>query len=218
MKAALYLRGSKEEIDLRNQRDPLLQLATARAWDTVEYLEQETGDDERAHRPVFASLLEDARRGRVRVIAVAGLDRLTRRAQRLVDLFDNFERWNTSVVSLREGDQWTELPAAYRRIVLLAIGTVAEQELMNLRDRTRKGIEKARRRGTKSGKAIGRPKANQLMLGAAARHRQAGMSFRKAAHTAGVSEASLRRYMARLEAARAPQNDEGGSTGTGGAP
>ncbi len=217
MKAALYIRGSKEEIDLRNQHDPLFKLAEARGWEIVEYVEVETGDDERARRPVLERLLKDARRGEVRQIAVVALDRLTRRTKVLVSLFDDFEKWKVGVVSLNEGDKWTEMDAPFRRIVLTAMGTAAEMEMLNLRKRVHKGLDRARRHGTKSGKPIGRPRANQLLLGAAARHRQEGKSLRQAARLAGVKLSTLRRYMARLKAAEASRNDEGGPAGTSGA-
>jgi DNA invertase Pin-like site-specific DNA recombinase len=222
--AGIYARGSKEEINLENQLGPLRQLCAAREWEPVEYLEQETGDDDRARRPVFEQLLQDARKGRVRVIVVVGLDRLTRRVARLLQLFADCDRWNVRIVSLREKESWTDMDRRIRDFVLHGLGLAAELELENLRERTRKGLARARPATpggiwrTKSGKAIGRPKANQLLLGAAARHRQAGMSLREAAKAAGVKPSSLRRYMARLEAAEAPGNDEGGPASTGGAP
>jgi DNA invertase Pin-like site-specific DNA recombinase len=179
--AALYVRGSMNEIDLRNQLDPLQQLAAARGWRVVVYEETETGDDERARRPVFERLLGDARRGVVRVVAVAGLDRLSRRGKRLVELFDDFEKWNVLVVSLREGDRWTELDAPIRRMVVGVIGMVAEMEMLNLRARTRAGLDKARRHGTDSGLPIGRQLKPAALLHEAARLMTAeGLSLRKA--------------------------------------
>ena len=213
----IYARGSDDSIDVENQLGPLREFCAARDFVVTEYIEHETGDDTRAKRPVFARLWEDARRGKVRVVIVVGLDRLTRRVSRLLELFADADRWKVRIISLRERESWTDMDARVRDFVLHGLGLAAEWELENLRDRTRKGLARVRPATpggawrTRTGKPIGRPRASQLLLAGAARRVQSGESIRAAAQAGGVSEASLRRYLKRLAG---PRNDEG----PGGAP
>jgi hypothetical protein len=60
------------------------------------------------------------------------------------------------LVSVRE--PWLDTGGPVRDLLLAIFSWVAEQELRRLVERTRAGIERARAKGTKSGKAIGRPR------------------------------------------------------------
>jgi DNA invertase Pin-like site-specific DNA recombinase len=77
--------------------------------------------------------------------------------------------------------------------LLVAIfGWVAEQERSRLIERTKAGIERARRRG----KRLGRPPCSPILLRAAADRVGKGESMRSAAASAQIPERSLRRFLA----------------------
>ncbi|ATB36296.1 resolvase [Cystobacter fuscus] len=201
MKAACYLRVSTDEQTLENQRAPLQALCEARGWEPVWYEETWSGRDDR--RPELSRLREDCRRGRVRAVAVVALDRLARSARTCLRFFEDADRWGVQVVSLRES--WSEADRALRDLIIHVLAFAAELEVSALRERTRVGMRRAREKGTRSGRPIGRPRLSRTQLGAAAAMVQAGESQRKAAESCGVSRRALKRH---LEGLGAPQNDE----------
>ncbi len=198
MKVACYLRVSTDAQTVENQRGPLEQLAAARGWEPVFYEETWSGRDDR--RPELATLLEACRRGRVKLVAVVALDRLTRSVRTLLRLFEDFDRWGVQVVSLRES--WTDVDTRLRDLVLHVLGFAAELEVANLRERTRAGMRRAREKGTKSGRPIGRPRLSRTQLGAAAALVQGGASLRAASRETGLSVRAIKRHLAALEASR----------------
>jgi putative DNA-invertase from lambdoid prophage Rac len=213
MRAGLLRRVSTDEQTLENQREPLEQLAAARGWEPVWY-DEEAVSGAAKRRPVLELLLADARAGRIRAVGVVALDRLGRSMSGVIAAVTELHRVGCVAVSLRE--PWLDTSGPHRDLLLAIFAWVAQEERRILIERTRAGLQRARRRGTKSGKAIGRPRASSIMLGAAARLVQQGQSIRQAAAaTPGVTATSLRRH---LKALAAPQNDEGGPTGTDGVP
>ena len=70
-------------------------------------------------------------------------------------------------------------------------GWVAEQERTRLIERTKAGLERARRQG----KVLGRPRTSPLKLAAAARLVSEGASIRTAAREGDVSFETLRRHL-----------------------
>ena len=75
------------------------------------------------------------------------------------------------------------------------LAAVAESERALIIERTRAGMDRAKRRGTRSGKAIGRPRASPILMHAAADLVRTGVSIRAAARVKGVREATLRRFL-----------------------
>lgn len=194
MKAACYLRVSTDEQTAENQRAPLQALCDAREWTPVWYEETWSGRDE--NRPELKRLREDCRRGRVRVVAVVALDRLARSSRTVLDFFRDADRWGVQVVSLRES--WSESDRALRYLIIHVLSFAAELEVTALRERTRAGMKRAKEKGTRSSRPIGRPKLSRTQLGAAAGMVQGGQSLSKAAKTCGLSRRSLKRFMAEL--------------------
>jgi len=93
-------------------------------------------------------------------------------------------------------EPWLDTAAPGVGELLVAVFSwVAAQERERIVERVRAGLDRAKRRGTKSGKAIGRPR---LVLDPERARRavaQAG-SVRQAAQRLGVSVRSLRRRLA----------------------
>ena len=87
----------------------------------------------------------------------------------------------------REGFVLADVP-----LKLVAIfGWVAEQERARLIERTKAGLERARREG----KRLGRPPASRVMLHAARDLVREGLPVAEAARRKGLSRSSLRRFM-----------------------
>jgi len=192
MKAALYVRVSTEKQTGENQLAELCQLAAARGFEAVLYEEVESAAKA---RPVLDRMLTDARAGRVRAILVWALDRLRRSMVGSIQSVLECDRIGVPVISVRE--PWLDTSGPVRPLLVAIFGWVAEQERTRLIERTRAGIERARRQGTKSGKPIGRPPTSPVLLYAAAELVDAGQSLTSAAKVKGVSHGALSRFLLR---------------------
>src|SRR5262249_29611463 len=81
-------------------------------------------------------------------------------------------------------------------LLMAVFAWVAQQERERIRERVRAGLERAKRRGTKSGKAIGRPRLGVDAERARLAVTKAG-SIRKAAALLGCDERTLRNRLGR---------------------
>lgn len=136
------------------QEVPLRQLVQQRGWTlTRVYSDRLSGAKE--NRPGLRSLMDDARRGLFDVVLVWRFDRFARSIEQLVLALAEFRALGIDFVSCQEAlDTSTPMGKAMFTI----IGAMAELERNVIRERVVAGIEYARRNGTKSGNAIGRPK------------------------------------------------------------
>ncbi len=185
MKAALYARVSTLDQEPENQLQELRQYVQARSWTAQEYVDKGvSGAKDR--RPALDRLLRDARRGRIDVIAIWSLDRLGRSLRHLVVLLDELRALGISLVSLRDGLDFST-PAG--RLQWQIIGAIGEFERARIAERVKAGLDQARRRG----KRLGRParRISEVDL-----QRTADLSVREAAREIGVSATVLYRIRA----------------------
>ena len=141
-------------------------------------------------RPVLDRMLADVRAGRVHAVAVWALDRLHRSMAGAINTVLELDRLGVPVLSVREG--WLDTSGPVRPLLVAIFGWVAEQERTRLIERTKAGLERARREG----KPLGRPRLSPLALAAAAADVDAGLSRREAARRRGISESAVRVYLA----------------------
>jgi DNA invertase Pin-like site-specific DNA recombinase len=187
-RAALYLRVSSDRQTSENQVEEVRQLALARGYEPVVYVETESAAKQ---RPVLDRMLADVRAGRVQAVAFWALDRLHRSMVGAIQTVLELDRLGVQVLSVREG--WLDTSGPVRPLLVAIFGWVAEQERTRLIERTKAGLERARRQG----KRLGRPRLSPLKLSAAAADVEAGLSRREAARRRGISEGALRAYLAR---------------------
>jgi DNA invertase Pin-like site-specific DNA recombinase len=197
-RAALYVRVSTSNRATRNQAVfeqnpevqelPLRQMAEQRGWSVVQvYSDRMSGASDQ--RPGLKALMQDARRGAFDVVVVWRFDRFARSIEQLVLALAEFRILGIDFVSSQEAlDTSTPMGKAMFTI----IGAMAELERNVIRERVIAGLEHARATGTKSGAAIGRPKAVFDRL-AAVELRNAGQSWRQIAAALSVSVATVRR-------------------------
>lgn len=185
--AALYVRVSTDKQTVENQIAELRQLVAARGFEPVIYEEVESAAKA---RPVMDRMIADARAGRVRAILVWALDRLHRSMVGSIQTVLECDRIGVPVISVRE--PWLDTAGPVRPLLIAIFGWVAEQERARLIERTKAGLERARR----AGKRLGRPPASRVLLHAAAELVAQGAPVADAARRKGVSRASLRRFIA----------------------
>jgi len=187
-KAAVYLRVSSDRQVLDNQRAEVEQLARARGYEPLFYEETESAAK---RRPVFDRVLADARAGKVQAVVCWAIDRLHRSMQGSINTVLELDRLGVRILSVRES--WLDTSGPVRPLLVAIFGWVAEQERARLIERTKAGLERARREG----KRLGRPPCSTIALHAAAEAVRAGSSIRKAAAERGIPESSLRRFLAK---------------------
>lgn len=151
MNAVLYLRVSTTEQETANQLPALEDYAKRRGYDIVQvYSENETAWKV-GHQAELAKLIEDARKGKFEVVLVWALDRLSREgALTILGLVDKLKKYGANVISYQES--WTEAPGDLADILYAITGWVAKMESQRRSERTKAGLERARREGRPVGK------------------------------------------------------------------
>jgi DNA invertase Pin-like site-specific DNA recombinase len=185
-RVGLYLRVSSADQNHAAQRCDLLQLVQQRGWQVVEeYVDTISGV--RARRPGLDRLLNDARRGRIDVVAVWAFDRLARSVRHFLQVIDELAHLHVEFVSFRENIDTT---GPTGRIVLIILSAVAELERNLIIERVRSGM----RRAKLEGQHIGRPKLI-VDRDAVIRDRQHGFSIRQIAKLHRLSRTSVCRVL-----------------------
>jgi putative DNA-invertase from lambdoid prophage Rac len=186
-RAAVYVRVSTDRQTVENQRSEVERMVRARGYEPVVYEEVESAAKA---RPVLDRLLGDVRRGKVAAVGVWALDRLHRSMVGAIQTVLELDRLGIPVVSVRE--PWLDTSGPVRPLLVAIFGWVAEQERTRLIERTRAGLDRARREG----KRLGRPPASPVLVHAAADLVRGGTAIRAAARAKGVKESTLRRHLA----------------------
>jgi len=195
-RVALYLRVSTDDQTTDNQRPEVEQLARQRGAVVQVYEENASAAKS---RPAFARCLADARKGHFDVLVIWSLDRFGRSmVGNLLDVLE-LDRLGVQLVSVRE--TWVDTTGPTRALLVVMFSWVAEQERLRLIERTRAGMARAARSGTKSGRRVGRPR-RRFDVDAARASIEAGASQRTTAAACGVSLAVLQRALARTEERR----------------
>lgn len=189
-RAALYLRVSSDEQTFENQRPELRRIARTRGYKVVATYEEQASAAKA--RPEYTRMMDDAHRGMFDVLVVWALDRLGRSMVGNMQAVLELDRCGVEVVSARE--PWLDTGGAVRPLLIGIFGWVAEQERTRLSERTKAGMDRARRDGVH----IGRP-AVRVDLRRARALRAEGLPLREVAKRLRVSLATLKRALAKLK-------------------
>jgi DNA invertase Pin-like site-specific DNA recombinase len=186
-RAALYARVSTADQNTQLQLDALRELAERRGWViSGEYVDEGiSGSKDR--RPALDRLMADAHKGKLDVVVCWRFDRFARSVRHLVMALDEFRAKGIDFLSMHDGID-TSTPAG--RFTFHVIAAVAELERELIRERTRAGMQAARRRGAR----IGRPKV-EFDIFKARKLRAAGMSIREIAVALGVKATTIHRAL-----------------------
>ncbi len=196
MKAAVYVRcstasKSRQGDFVQNpevQEEPLRDLIAQRGWIIYKnYSDRASGAKEK--RPGLDALMNDARRGLFDVVVVWRFDRFARSVKQLVLALEEFRALGVDFISHQEALD-TSTPMGKAMFTIIA--AMAELERSIIRERVVSGLDHARRNGTRSGRAVGRPRVI-FHRDQVAQLRKQGLSWRQIARSLGVSAGSARR-------------------------
>jgi DNA invertase Pin-like site-specific DNA recombinase len=193
MRAALYARVSTSDQHPEVQLHALEAYAQTRGLEVYQAYVDKGVSGARDRRPALDRLLADARRRRFDVLAVTKLDRLARSVRHLTTLAGELEALGVDLVVL---DQAIDTSTPSGKLLFHVLGSIAEFERDLIRERTRAGLEAARRRGAQ----IGRPRA---IVGVAAQVQleemfERGARLAEIGQALGVSTATVSREVRRL--------------------
>lgn len=146
----------------------------------------ETASGADAARPELATLLD--RVGAGDTLVVWKLDRLARSTAHLLSVAERLEAAGADLVCLTQPVD-TTTPAG--KLMFTILGAVAEMERELISERTKLGLEQARRRGRK----LGRPRLPAVALDVARDQLRRGASVTQAAREAGISRAALYKHI-----------------------
>lgn len=194
MKAAIYLRVSKEVQEEANQEPDCLRVCQARGWEPVVYRERMSGAK---YRPIWQDVLTSAHRAEVGAVLVWSLDRAGRDRLRLCHDMAELARKGVQLVSVRE--TWLDQPPGPMRELLISIMTwVYSYE----RERIRERVIAGQKRASSQGIHIGRKWLPEEDVKRMRERFEAGDSSFVAAKALKMPESTVRTYWKRWKTAK----------------
>ena len=172
-----YTRVSTNEQDAAGQRDRLNKAGAIRIFEDVISGNQ-------FDRPGLEALIEYARPNDS--LCVIRLDRLGRSLKELLDIVDDLKKRQINLISLEEK---LDTSTAAGELVFHVFGAIAHFERRLISERTRDGMEAARKRGKKPG----RPKLDNETVLSAQKLIEAGLSPSQAAKQLGIGRSTAYR-------------------------
>jgi len=192
MRVALYVRVSREEQDSVNQLSQLQGFAAGLGQVVKTYDDCATGKN--GDRPAFRQMLEDAARRRFDLVVFWALDRLTREGPLRTLLY--LEQLASSGVRFKSfTEPMLDTTTPVGELLIPILSWVAKQERQRISDRTKAGLETARRKGKK----LGRPVGTRLDVATIATLHSRGLTTRAIAAHIGRSKSSVHKIVAGLQ-------------------
>lgn len=199
VRVATYYRVSKDD-GSQETDNQLLQLREfCERWEShvlvAEYVDRESGTRGRRERKDFDRMFADAARHRFDVLLFWALDRFSREGisktipylQRLDDCGVAFKSYTEPFL-----DTDNELIA---HIVLGVTSYYAQREALRISDRTKAGLERARRHG----KVLGRPDGFERWAPVLSGMKEREFSQGRMSRETGLSYNTVKKYLRRLE-------------------
>ena len=151
MKVVIYLRVSTTEQTTENQLPALQKWVADRGHELVEVYSENESAWKSGHQHELARVKADAAKRKFDTVLVWALDRLSREgAAAILNLVNTLKAYGVKVISYQEA--WTEAPGEIGEVLYAIAGWVARMESQRRSERTKAGIERARREGKPLGK------------------------------------------------------------------
>jgi DNA invertase Pin-like site-specific DNA recombinase len=194
-RVALYARVSTDRQSTDNQLRELRQTAERLEWTVVgEYVDRGvSGAKGRKDRPQLDALLRGVARKEFDVVASWSVDRLGRSLMDLVGLLQELHSTGIDLYLHQQGIN-TTTPAG--KALFQMMGVFAEFEREMIRERVSAGLARAKAKGTKSGKAIGRPSVGSDVEERIRALRAEGLGMLKIASQVGCGVSVVQRVTA----------------------
>lgn len=159
MKVAIYVRVSTDKQEEKNQEYQLKEFAQKNSWEIYDiYKDIISGKEEK--RPEFERLFQDARKMHFDIVLFWDISRFSRAGthhtlQKLKELENKGIQWHSY------SDPYLSSLGDFKDVVISILSTLAKIEREKISDRTKAGIERAKKQGKKVGKPKKRLTQNQ---------------------------------------------------------
>lgn len=191
LRVAIYARVSRDE-----KQEVLNQLLELRQWCkrmryliSREYVDSESGAKGKGERKEFTQMFQDASRRNFDLVLFWALDRFTREGlAKTIFYLQQLDTYNVRFHSYRE-EYLNSDNELVRDILLSVLASLAKQERRRISERTKAGLETARRKG----KRLGAPAKLQLR-GSIAEMVKQGRSKRAIAKRLKISRMTVYKY------------------------
>jgi DNA invertase Pin-like site-specific DNA recombinase len=185
MKVAILSRVSTSKQDNENQLLQLREFASKQNWEIVaEYVDTVTGSGKKT-RDQFDAMMRDASQKRFELVLFWKLDRFSREGVRkTLRYLQQLDDWGIAWRSFQE--PYFDSCGMMRDVVIAIMSTLAQQERVTISERTKAGLARTRKAGTR----LGRRPAKVDMASVERRHAN-GESLRSIARSLSVSPALL---------------------------
>jgi len=151
--AVIYARVSTTQQELENQLQAINQFADGR-YHIVKIYQEEESAWRAGHQAQLKQLTKDARAGKLSVVLVWSLDRLTRGgALAILSIIHRLGSHGVKVISLQE--PWTEAPGELAELLYAIAGWAARMESQRISERTKAGLARAAQQGHYPGRPKG---------------------------------------------------------------
>jgi len=198
-RVGLYLRVStKNGQTVDNQRQAITDaIGSRRGWIIAEEFADEgiSGAKGRDKRPEFDRLLREVVRGKIDVVAAWSVDRLGRSLQDLVGFLGELSSIGCDLYLEKQAVD-TTTPGG--RALFQMLGVFAEFERAIIQERIHAGLARARDKGTKSGKPIGRARIDAGREAAIRTALETGQGILKTARQYGTGTSVVQRIKAEM--------------------
>lgn len=151
-RVAAYTRVSTADQDTAMQMADIRRLAELRGWEVVVTVDEKASGAKL--RPARQKLIAEAKAGACDAIVVWKLDRWGRS---MIDVFTTISELDAAGVPFVSVRDSIDMTSAQGRLMVQMLAAFAEFERAQLRERVTAGMKHAKKHGTRSGKAIGRP-------------------------------------------------------------
>lgn len=157
MKVAIYARVSTDEQTEQNQVVILEKWAIDRGWEVYDkYCDVGSAWQTKGDRAELNRLLKDCHQGKIKLVLVYDLSRLTRKGPlEMLMALKRFSQLGVQIYSYSE--TWLNVPNEFNEVLVAFYGYFAELFSRQLSARTKAGMARARAQG----KHIGRPKGKK---------------------------------------------------------
>jgi len=208
----IIVRVSTSKQETARQVQELEKLAKERSWSVVEVCEETiSGSAKLEERHGLMRALELAQSGTIKKVLVHEISRVARRSSVAHTFVEKLEECGVSLYWHAHSIE-TLLPSGKRNpaaaIMLALLAEMARAEKDTLKERILSGLEHAKKHGTKSGRAIGRPRGTTLETAEfLAKHKdiqkllKSGQSIRNAAKISGKGGSTVQRVAAAMKSA-----------------
>jgi len=154
MKAALYIRVSKEEQNADNQLPSLLKVASSRGWEIYKVYSEEASAWSNGHQAELKALFKAASTHNFQVVLVWALDRLTREGiATILGYVNTLRQYGVTLVSLQE--PWTEQSGPMAELLYAMTAWIAQFESQRKSERIKAALAKRKAKGLYIGRKLG---------------------------------------------------------------